>query len=136
MRKKKSKLPIISITDTRFRSTLISVLRRFSRFWYPSKIVLDRARIARGVYQCSSCSKVVGPKDIKIDHINPVVPIEGFTTWDDFISRLFCDENGLQAICKDCHKIKTDKENSSRRSCKKEKAVLKYYKNKKESDVE
>lgn len=122
----------MSSTDRRFRSILISVLRRFSRFWHPSKVVLDRARIARGVYQCSSCSKIVGPKEIKIDHIEPVVPLQGFTTWDDFINRLFCDETGLQAICKDCHKTKTDKENSDRRSCKKEKAVLESYKNRKE----
>lgn len=130
MSKKKNKEPIISISDNRFRSVLISVLRRFSRFWHPSKLVLDKARIARGMYQCSSCSKIVGPKDIKVDHIEPVVPITGFTNWDDLISRLFCEESGLQAICKECHKIKTDKENLDRRRCKKEKAVLKYFKEK------
>lgn len=130
MKKKKSKQPIISISDTRFRSVLISVLRRFSRFWHPAKLVLEKARIARGMYQCSSCSKIVGPREIKIDHIHPVVPVTGFTTWDDLINRLFCEETGLQALCKDCHKIKTDKENSDRRRCKKEKAVLKYFKEK------
>jgi len=130
MKKKKNKTPILSISDTRFKSLLISVLRRFSRFWYPSKIVFEKSRIARGMYQCSLCSKIVGQKEIKIDHIEPVVPVTGFTNWDDLISRLFCEETGLQAICKDCHKIKTDKENSDRRRCKKEKAVLKYFKEK------
>lgn len=130
MKKKKNKSPIISISDTRFKSLLISVLRRFSRFWHPSKIVFEKSRIARGMYQCSTCSKIVGPKEIKIDHIEPVVPVTGFTNWDDLVGRLFCEETGLQAICKDCHKIKTDKENSDRRRCRKEKAVLKYFKEK------
>ena len=130
MKKKKNKQPIVSISDSRFRSALISALRKFSRFWQPSKIVLNKARIARGMYQCSSCSKIVGPKEIKIDHIEPVVPVTGFTNWDDLIGRLFCEESGLQAICKDCHQIKTDKENSDRRRCRKEKAVLKYFKEK------
>jgi len=130
MKKKKNKAPIISISDTRFRSVLISVLRKFSRFWYPSRVVFQKARIARGMYQCAVCSKIVSTKEIKIDHIEPVVPINGFTNWDDLISRLFCEESGLQAICKDCHKIKTDKENSDRRRLKKEKAVLNYFKEK------
>jgi hypothetical protein len=130
VKKKKDKAPILSTLDKRFRSVLTSHLRRFSRFWQPSKNVQDKARIARGMYQCSICSKIVGPKEIKIDHIEPVVPVTGFTNWDDLINRLFCEESGLQAICKDCHQIKTDKENSDRRRLKKEKAVLQYFKEK------
>jgi 5-methylcytosine-specific restriction endonuclease McrA len=134
MRKKKKSEPILSSTDKRFRTVLISVLRRFSRFWEPSNSVLKKARIARGMYQCSLCSKVVGSKEMKVDHIEPVVPVTGFTTWDDLISRLFCEESGLQAICKPCHDEKTKKENEQRRRCMKEKAVLKYYKDKMDKD--
>lgn len=130
MKKKKKAEPILSTSDKRFRSTLIQVLRRFSKFWTPKNNVLKKARIGRGIYQCSSCSKIVGSKEIKIDHIEPVVPVTGFTTWDDIIQRLFCEESGLQAICVACHAEKTSKENENRRRCKKEKAVLKYFKDK------
>jgi hypothetical protein len=132
MRKKKNNSPIISVKDTRFRSALLAVMRRFSRFWHPSKEVLTKARIARGIYTCNICKKVVGPKEIKVDHIEPVVPVTGFTNWDDIIGRLFCGEEGLQAICHPCHTVKTTEENRKRKFWKKEKAVLQYYKDKQE----
>jgi 5-methylcytosine-specific restriction endonuclease McrA len=108
----------------------MSVLRKASRFWAPARECLTKARIARGMYKCQSCSAVVGNKEIKIDHIDPVIPIEGFQTWDDVINRLFCEEDGYQAICKKCHDEKTKKENTQRKAFRKEKAVLGYYKRK------
>jgi 5-methylcytosine-specific restriction endonuclease McrA len=134
MKKKKKAEPIVSTSDKRFKTTLVSVLRRFSKFWQPKNNVLKKARLSRGVYQCSSCSKVVSNREIKIDHIEPVIPVTGFTTWDDFINRLFCEESGLQAICEPCHAEKTSKENEIRKRLKKEKAVLEYDKEKLESD--
>jgi hypothetical protein len=127
---KKKTEPILSTSDKRFRTTLIQVLRRFSKFWAPKNSVLKKARIARGIYQCSTCSKVVGNKEIKVDHIEPVVPVTGFSTWDDIIERLFCEESGLQAICATCHTEKTSKENVDRKRWRKEKAVLQYFKEK------
>lgn len=128
MKKKKTKVILLSINDSGFRSFLMSGLRRLSRFWEPAKCVINKARIARGMYQCSSCNKIVGHKEIKADHINPVIPVDGFTNWNDVITRMFCEESGFQALCKDCHDIKTKKENEQRKSWRKEKAVLKSYK--------
>lgn len=134
MKKKKKFEPILSYKDKRFRSALISVLRRFSRFWEPSNNVLKNSRIGRGMYQCKICCKIVTTKEIKVDHIDPVVPVTGFTTWDDLIARLFCEESGLQALCKVCHDKKTKEENDQRRRCMKEKAVIQYYKSKIKED--
>ena len=128
MKKKKHKLVLLSINDSGFRTFLMSGLRRMSRFWEPAKNVITKARIARGMYQCSSCSKIVGHKEIKADHINPVVPVDGFTDWNDIIARMFCEESGFQALCKECHDIKTKKENDQRKSWRKERAVLRSYK--------
>ena len=110
----------------------MSVLRKASRFWAPARECLTKARIARGIYKCQMCSKIVNNKEIKIDHINPVIPIEGFKAWDEVVERLFCEEDGYQAICKDCHDAKTKKENDQRKAFRKEKAVLNYYKKKRE----
>ena len=110
----------------------MSVLRKASRFWAPARDCLTKARIARGIYKCQMCSKIVNSKEIKIDHINPVIPIEGFKVWDEVVERLFCEEDGYQAICKDCHDLKTKKENDQRKAFRKEKAVLNYYKKKRE----
>lgn len=131
MAKKKAKSePVLSTKDKRFRSNLLSALRKFSKWWAPAGNVKDKSRIARGMYQCTCCSKIVGPKEIKVDHIDPVIPVTGFVDWNDVVERLFCEESGLQAICVECHKVKTEEENKQRRRWKKEKAVLSYYKEK------
>ena len=50
-------------------------------------------------------------KNIVVDHINPIIdPAVGFISWDSFIEGLFCEAENLQALCKDCHKIKTKEE--------------------------
>lgn len=124
----KSNNPIESTDDPRFKSFLMSALRQQSRYWFPKKQCLTRAKVGRGKYQCASCPAIVGPKEIKADHITPVIPIEGFDNWSEVIKRIFCGADGYQALCKKCHDIKTKKENDQRKSWRKEKAVLKSYK--------
>ncbi len=109
----------------------MSALRRISRFWSPARECLAKARLSRGVYECQLCKKVVNNKQIKIDHIDPVIPIEGFQNWDHVINRLFCEADGFQAICKECHDEKTKKENAQRKVLRKEKSVLGYYEKRK-----
>ena len=67
-------------------------------------------------YRCSLCSHLT-PSPV-VDHIEPVVPLhwkrEGkYWDWSVFINRLFYGT--LQVLCKQCHKKKTDAENTIRR---------------------
>jgi hypothetical protein len=71
--------------------------------------------------QCEVCNSWVGSTKIAIDHIDPVVPPEGFPShfdmWDRikmFLQRLWCDKSNLQRICHDCHDKKTYKEKIAR----------------------
>jgi hypothetical protein len=59
------------------------------------------------------------------DHIEPVVPIGGFTgetylgyNWNELIKRLYCEADGFQALCKECHKLKTADERALRNATK------------------
>lgn len=113
----------------------MAVLRKASRFWSPARECLVKARVSRGVYKCSKCSAEVGPKNIKIDHIDPVIPVSGFKDWDDVIHRLFCEVSGYQALCKECHDLKTKNENDERKKLKKENCVVEYSSEDKEIDV-
>lgn len=66
-------------------------------------------------FTCASC----GQKDLKrsqcnLDHKVPVTSKDGFTTWDDFINGLFCDEENLWLICQPCHDVKSRDENNIR----------------------
>lgn len=119
--------PVDDWTEGRFNAFIVSVLRggmrRFPNKWraleaalYGSGINETTGRKAK-LYTCASCAKLFTAKAIEIDHIEPVVnPVTGFTTWDDYISRLFCPTYNLQALCKPCHKQKTKEEKSLRKT--------------------
>lgn len=71
--------------------------------------------------QCEVCNLWVGSTKIAIDHIDPVVPPNGFPAnfdmWDRinmFLRRLWCDKSNLQRICDDCHDKKTNAERIER----------------------
>ena len=71
--------------------------------------------------ECEVCSNWVPSSQIAIDHIDPVVPPEGFPAhfdmWDRiilFLKRLWCDKSNLQRICDPCHESKTKAERIAR----------------------
>jgi hypothetical protein len=97
------------------KTRIIGQLRRLF-MWHPGlKVVKERQRVAYGRYQCECCQCVFGPKEMRMDHVEPVVPIEGFTDWSTYISRMFdVIPDGIQYICQDCHYIKTQAERIKR----------------------
>ena len=49
------------------------------------------------------------------------MPVDtGFTTFDDYIERLFCEVDNLDVLCYDCHREKTDKETEERANARRE----------------
>lgn len=71
--------------------------------------------------QCEVCGQWVGSTKIAIDHIDPVVPPDGFPDhfdmWDRitlFLKRLWCEKSNLQRICDTCHDKKTSEERIAR----------------------
>lgn len=123
------------MTPTQFSSFIRGILRSASLRWAPIGNVLKKARVERGMYKCAVCQKIVPVsaykelkngkikkvKNIVVDHIEPVIdPRTGFTTWDDYIARMFVREEGLQAICYSCHEKKSNEE---RRLAKERRAI-------------
>lgn len=105
------------MTPQEFQKFLMRQLRKISYLWAPRNQALQRAKVSWGKYKCRACQEIYPRKEIAIDHIKPVVdPAQGFITWDDHIARLFCDINGFQILCKECHKEKTNRENAIRRT--------------------
>lgn len=95
---------------------IMTALRRVSYRYPPRNAAKISARKERGKYECSLCHKLFGPKEIQLDHIVPVIDTEkGFTDWNDYVERLFCDYGGYQVCCLDCHASKTKDENEIRR---------------------
>lgn len=58
------------------------------------------------------------------DHVKPVIPVDSSFEemgLDLTVDRLWCHPDNLQAICPDCHNIKTKSERKQRNAIKKEK---------------
>lgn len=113
-------------TKARMHSFIKSALRTASMKWPPRNLAIKNARVERGMYLCAGCGNIV-PASVKIgnkrhknaiaDHIKPVVdPAVGFVSWDELISRLFCEVDGFQVLCKECHDSKTKQERELARS--------------------
>lgn len=110
-------------TEARFTTFVRSALRAAFRKWPPKFDTLKAARTSARInpasgrmamhYTCAACKKDYPLKNVQVDHIKPVVP-KNFTTWDDFIARLYCEAKWLQVLCKPCHKTKTAEERKKR----------------------
>ncbi len=101
--------------EKKLKRFLVPVLRRATYRWKDRNEAYVAAREARGLYLCASCKECFGPKDVVIDHIDPVVSIEdGFTDWTEYVMRMFPEKEGFQVMCKSCHEIKTLMEDNLR----------------------
>ncbi len=113
-------------TESKFNSWIRGQLRR-SR-WPQKYEAIRRAYVKDGInprtgrkcklHECASCGELFPAKDIKADHIVPVVGPEGFVDWNTFIARLYVDADGFQALCKECHDHKTAEERAERKAYK------------------
>jgi 5-methylcytosine-specific restriction endonuclease McrA len=117
-------------TEGRFNSFVTSTLRAGARRWQPKYDTLNESKTEKKInaktgrlaqhYRCELCQNEFTSKDMEVDHIKPVVdPSLGFISWDIFIDRLFCEKDNLQAICKPCHLLKTNKEKQEKKNANK-----------------
>lgn len=123
--------------DKKLRNLLIGAIKRV---WHrhPNRIaVVKRVRIEESktlkdgsqaakpavFYLCEQCGAKCKPQphkdfpQIQIDHRDPIVPV-GKTysdlTWDEYLSRVFCPVENLDALCANCHRAKSKVEVAGR----------------------
>lgn len=115
-------------TVARYRSFIKGALRNAARRWPPKHAAKKAAWVRRGIYLCAGyeCEPHEIPvtvnkeNNVFVDHIEPVIdPTVGFTTWDSVIERMYIELEGLQVLCKMCHKTKTGNERTLARESKK-----------------
>lgn len=106
-------------TEARFKAFIKSGLRSLTSRWGPKYIVKKEARVARGKYTCAGYKRkphvvtasvlVKGRRinNVEINHIVPVVPSSGFDSWDGIIKRMFCEKDGFEVLCRECHQRHT-----------------------------
>lgn len=119
--------------NTKLKSFIISVLRKSTFSWKSRSIAYNAAKVQVGEYstgrpkyqiKCATCGELFLAKDIQMDHVDPVVPLDGYISGMDFdlneyAVRLFCPPEGWAAICRPCHDVKTKEENKTRKANKK-----------------
>lgn len=101
-------------------------MRSASQRWPPKYQTLNAACVGQQInqasgrlakhYKCAACSNVFPAKHVEVNHIDPVIPTTGFDSWDNVIDRLFCEQEGLEVVCKTCHRVRTQEENKERRA--------------------
>ena len=67
--------------------------------------------------KCNICQESFGERDIKVDHIEPIVPLhksQREMTLQEFYERCFCKLDNLQVLCKECHDKKSKQESKQR----------------------
>lgn len=112
-------------SDAKFFSFVKSGLRTTSVRWPPryktlaaayvgQKINVESGRMAKH-YKCAKCEGEFTQKNIEINHKIPVILTSGFDSWSGVIERMFCEAEGLEALCKPCHKVITKYENTLRK---------------------
>jgi 5-methylcytosine-specific restriction endonuclease McrA len=110
--------------EKKFINLLKKRLREASRYWPEKhkilknsrqKIQENNAQFKNGQpkfttkFLCNSCKKLYSALEVEVDHIEEVGSFTG--DWNEYIDRLFCPMENLQVLCKECHKIKTERYN-------------------------
>ena len=102
-------------TEKAFFGWIRSQLRRMTMKWKPRSDCLKAARRPydgpdrrrKWEYQCAECGQWFPGKQVEVDHIIPAGSLQSFDDLPGFVSRLFCETEGLQVLCKEtCHHLK------------------------------
>lgn len=120
-------------TTARMRSFVMSAVRRAK--WPQKYVSISKAFVEDGInpttgrkcklHKCECCGDILPKGKLQADHRDPVIPIDGKwgkTTewlgynWNELLPRLFIDAHGFDAICKTCHKTKTNEERKQRKA--------------------
>ena len=73
--------------------------------------VKSRSPRTKFEYQCACCQKWFLGSEVQVDH-------KQACSMDDlakYIVHLFCEEDGLQVLCKGCHRAKTSVERAQKK---------------------
>ena len=111
-----------TMTESAFWGMIRAVLRQASRWWKPLAEARKRAKKyyigptskrKRVAYECNECKKLFAITEITVDHIVQAGTLKCAEDLPGFVTRLFCEVDGLQCLCNDCHDKKTKNERNS-----------------------
>jgi len=108
-------------TEARYWQFIRSALRQaYSRYPVKFQVKKEAERTVKGKrhkyeYQCAECNKWHTNKEIQVDHIVPAGSLSSYEDIAGFSERLFCESEGMQVLCLECHQAKTNAEREARK---------------------
>ena len=103
-------------TEARYFGFIRSALRAAFRKWGPKHDAKQAAKVGYNTYVCAHCDGWYGASQVEVDHIVPAGSLKTFDDLAGFTERLFCEADGFQVLCKDCHQVKTNAEKDERKA--------------------
>jgi hypothetical protein len=118
-------------TEARMKSFIISQLRRAR--WPQKYECVNAAYIGPGtnpktghkckLHRCEMCGGQFARGDMQADHIEPVVPLDGWgatksflgINWNEYLQRMFCEAKGFRALDRWCHESVTAEQRAERK---------------------
>jgi len=106
-------------TKARYFSFIRGGLRvLFSRYPVKHQVKKAASRTKKGMkrfeYQCAQCTKWYPNSETEVDHIVPAGSLKEYSDLPGFVSRLLCEADNLQVLCKECHAKKTNADRSKK----------------------
>ena len=112
-----------TMTESGFFGFIRSGLRAKHARWKPRAMALKAAsreipperRVGRQRLEvcCNNCRDWFSLKEVEVDHLIPAGKLRTFDDLPGFVERLFCEEDGYQILCKECHALVTLGERNS-----------------------
>jgi 5-methylcytosine-specific restriction endonuclease McrA len=90
-----------------------SAMRHYWRRTPMVALAIQKSRVGAGLFKCAKCKNIFKKGEIDVDHVTPIADL-GNENLDIFARHLFCDDELLQILCKECHTDKTVFENNQR----------------------
>lgn len=105
-------------TEAKYWQYIRGLLRQ-GFLYYPAKAEAKKLAGRRNgrcmEYQCAHCDDWFGTKEVHIDHILPCGSLKGYDDLAGFVERMYCEVDNLQVLCKQCHAVKTRRDNKRTR---------------------
>lgn len=103
-------------TEAQFWNFLTNNIRGIYRKWPPKYEARKRAQIPyegpdkrrKWSYQCADCGGLFKGTEINVDHIQDCGKSTSWESLASWMELLFCEVDGLQVLCKPCHRKKTN----------------------------
>lgn len=111
-----------TMTKSEHISMILGALRGVARFWIPKTEALNKVcrpsqrkdKRVKKEYCCKKCNNWFKRTEVEVDHIIPCGGIRDYKDIPGWCKRAFVGVEGLQVLCKTCHKDKTNSEKKNK----------------------